>query len=140
MAIKTLFSSLNTMNAITIFSGCFLMGFNCYAASPSEICYGLNAAIDRNIVEIAVTAAGEIIDKSATQQGARLTQINNRLSTIMINIQLQAQNRCPPRENPIDASIYPLQASQCLIARLKGDSAEVTLACDFKAWNTKQAK
>jgi hypothetical protein len=124
------------------------------ATSP-EICAGFNSTIDNNIFEIAMSEIeGEILDKSAVQQSARLAQNNNRLSTIMVNIQMQAQNQCPARQKPIDASIYTSQALNCYRAKLghastyygadenakTAEEAKVTLACDFKAWNTPAAK
>lgn len=120
-------------------------------AAPQTICAELNSTIDRNIVEIAVSGVeGDLSDKSAAQQGARLTQNSNRLSTIMINIQLQAQNKCPPRQKPIDATIYTSQARDCYLARLsifssdkdKVANAVATVAqtCDLKAWDSQVAK
>jgi hypothetical protein len=127
----------------------------CSPASPPEMCAEFNSVIDHNIMVIALSEVeGETSDKSAMQQGARLAQNNNRLSTIMLNIQLQAQNKCQPRQKPIDTSIYASQAQECYLARLKQMSATYgtdedkktaskaasLLACDFKAWNTKKNK
>lgn len=127
----------------------------CSPTSPPEICAEFNSIIDHNIMAIAISGVeGETSDKSAIQQGARLAQNNNRLSTIMLNIQLQAQNKCQPRQKPIDASIYASQAQECYLARLKqmsasygtdedkktASNAATLLACDFKAWNTKTNK
>jgi hypothetical protein len=124
----------------------------CSEGSNSDVCGELNSSIDRNIVEIAVSAAdGDTSDKSAMQQSARLAAINNRLSTVMINLQLQAQYKCSPRQQPIDPAIYSSQALECYGARLKlilesyGSDADkkasakttVSSACDFKAWNAK---
>lgn len=122
--------------------------------SPT-ICGELNSAIDRNIVEIAVSEVeGVMSDKSAVQQSARLAQNSNRWSAIMANIQLQTQNKCSPRQKPIDASIYATQASDCYIARLKEVSAGYgseekiktaakaisAQACDLKSWETPAKK
>lgn len=120
-------------------------------AAPPTICAELNSAIDRNIVEIALSEfEGDMNDKSAAQQGARLVQNSNRLSTIMLNIQLQAQNKCPPRQKPIDASIYRAQAQGCYLARakiLRGDkevaanaAATIDQICDLKAWDAQANK
>ncbi|MDY7573037.1 hypothetical protein [Actimicrobium sp. CCI2.3] len=125
------------------------------SSGSAEACAALNSTIDRNIVEIAVSdTEGEGKDTSAMQQGARFAQNNNRLSTIILNLQLQAQNKCPPRQVPIDASIYSKQASDCYLARMeqsienygsdegkkKTIKTKATLACDFKIWNTQVAK
>jgi len=131
--------------------GCGLIVAGCGGGSASaETCVEFNSAIDRNIMEIALTEIdGETSDKSAVQQGTRLAQINNRLSTITINVLLQAQNKCQPRQKPIDPSIYSSQASSCYLAQLEQRSAsygsdeekktaakaKVTSVCDFKAWN-----
>jgi hypothetical protein len=133
--------------------GCGLIVAACSvggSGSSEETCADFNAAIDRNIVEIAVSMSdGETSDKSAVQQGARLAEVNNRLSTIAINVLLQAQNKCQPRQKPIDPSIYRSQASSCHMARIrqylasdKGSDVEKSTAkakvasdCDFKAWN-----
>ena len=127
----------------------------CSPAMSAETCAEFNSTIDRNIMEIAISEVdGEISDKSAAQQGARLAENNNRLSTIAINVLLQAQNKCQPRQKSIDASIYALQASSCYIARLEQRSAsrgsdedkktasmaKVTSVCDFKAWNLQTPK
>jgi hypothetical protein len=128
------------------------------ACSPSgskELCEELNSTIDRNIKEIALSdIEGSASDKSAMQQGARLAQNNNRLTTIMANLELQSQNKCPPRQRPIDASIYSVQAAGCYSAILKRQLAEygadeaakkatsekVTSACEFKSWNAQVTK
>jgi len=127
----------------------------CSPGSSSETCAEFNSTIDRNIMEIAMSEIeGETSDKSAVQQGARLAQINNRLSTITVNVLLQAQNKCQPRQKPIDPSIYSSQASSCYRARLEQMSAsfgsdeekkttakaKVTSVCDFKAWNLQTPK
>lgn len=137
--------------------GCGLMVAACGAGngSSANTCVELDSAIDRNIMEIALTEIqGETSDKSAVQQGARLAQINNRLSTITVNVLLQAQNKCQPRQKPIDPSIYSSQATICYLARLEQVSAsygsdeekktaakaKVTSVCDFKAWNVQTQK
>lgn len=124
----------------------------CSQGASPEACADFNSAIDRNIVEIAVSAVdGSTSDKSAVQQSARLAQNNNRLSTIMVNVQLQVQNHCQPRQKPIDASIYSTQASSCYNKRLEQMTASygsdeekktsangnAELACDFNAWTQK---
>lgn len=130
--------------AITLFASSAL-------AAPPTICAELNSAIDRNIVEIALSEyEGDLNDKSAAQQGARLVQNSNRLSTIMLNIQLQAQNKCPPRQKPIDASIYSAQAGRCYLARLQVFDSDKEVAanavatidqtCGLKAWDAQANK
>lgn len=120
-------------------------------AALSTICAELNSTIDRHIVEIAVSEVeGDMRDKSAAQQAARLTQNSNRWSAIMANIQLQAQNKCSPRQKPIEASIYTAQARNCYLARLQMLSSDkdkmtagalaLTEACDLKAWETPAKK
>ena len=140
----------------TAISACSLPASTPTVTQPAqELCAEFNSTIDRNIVDIAVSEAeGDTADKSAMQQGARLAQNGNRLSTILINIQLLAQNRCPPRQQPIDTSIYKIQAVTCHRARLElmlasfGTDKEKTTssktavdsACNFKGWNTRAAK
>lgn len=120
------------------------------AASPA-MCAEFDSVIDRNIVDIAVSEIDGSSDKSAIQQGARFTENSNRLSTIMINIQLQAQNRCPPRQKPIDASIYRSHALKCWTSRMGYGSyedektaaaakARVDQVCDLKTWETPAKK
>ena len=127
----------------------------CSPGPSAETCAEFNSTIDHNIMEIALSEfQGETSDKSAMQQGARLAQINNRLSTITVNVLLQSQNKCQPRQNPIDPSIYSSQASSCYLARLEQMSAsygsdeekktntkaKVTSVCDFKDWNLQSQK
>ncbi len=143
---------LTRWTAIAPLIGCLAA---CSPGASAEVCAELNATIDRNIVEIATSAVeGDSSDKSAVQQGARLTRDGNRLSTIMLNLQLQSQNKCQPRQKPIDPSIYPLQAMTCHLARLEQVSAsygsdedkktaaktKTASICDFKTWNTPAAK
>ena len=127
----------------------------CSTGTAPDTCRDLNSAIDHNIVKIAVTEMeGESSDKSAMQQGARLAQINNRLSAINVNVMLQGQNKCQPRQKPIDPSIYRSQASGCYLARLELVSAsfgtneekkaaamtKVAKSCDFTSWNLQSRK
>lgn len=120
-------------------------------AAPPTICAELDSAIDRNIVEIAVSEVeGEARDKSAAQQAARLTQNSNRWFTIMTNIQLQAQNKCSPRQKPIDASIYSHQALACYEARYEIFSSDkekaanalatINQTCGLKDWDAQVKK
>lgn len=125
---------------------------NSSQAAPPTICAELDAAIDRNVVEIAVSEVeGDVNDKSAAQQAARLTQNSNRWFSIMTNIQLQAQNKCSPRKKPIDASIYRTQAQDCLLARLqilRGSDldktanavANINQTCGLNAWDAQAKK
>jgi hypothetical protein len=119
-----------------------------------EICAKLNSTIDRNIVDIAISnSAGDDVDKSAMQQSARAQDNENRLSVIMINVQLQAQNSCAPREKPIDPTLYGKSASNCHTTRLlersviiyRRDPAEIAIAekktaeaCDFSKWTPQE--
>ena len=120
----------------------------CSPSGPEATCAELNATIDRNILEMAVSEAeGDSLDKSAMQQSARLAQNNNRLATIMVNLQLQTQNKCLPRQKSIDAAIYSAQAKKCYwasrSAAYETDAAKkmsATVACDFKAWNSPTVK
>ena len=141
------------MISIILINFCVLTA--CSSSASAKKCAEFDTTIDQNIMEIAISEVGGAIeDNSAIQQGARLTQNNNRLSTIMINIQLQGQNKCFPRQQPIDTTIYALQAHVCYLARTKkliasfgSDEKEKAvskdaeqLACDFKSWNTNTEK
>lgn len=129
-----------------------ILGLSCLAAcslsAPEATCAELNATIDRNILEMAVSEAeGDSLDKSAMQQSARLAQNSNRLATIMVNLQLQTQNKCSPRQKSIDAAIYSAQAKKCYwasrSAAYETDAAKkmsAAVACDFKAWNAPTVK
>ena len=115
-----------------------------------EICAKLNSTIDRNIVDIAVSnSAGYDVDKSALQQSARAQDNENRLSVIMINVQLQGQNSCTPREKPIDPAVFGKNASNCHTTRVlernvivyRRDPTEIAAAekktaeaCGFSKW------
>ena len=140
----------------TAISACSLPASTPTVTQPAqELCAEFNSTIDSNIMDIALsTVEGDVSDKSAMQQSARHAQNSNRLSTIMINIQLLAQNRCPPRQQPIDPSIYNKQASECYLARLQlmvasrskdeekttSSMTAVDSACKFKNWNTQATK
>jgi hypothetical protein len=127
----------------------------CSQEPPKELCAQLNSVIDRSIVDIAVSNfAGEDGDKSAMQQSARSQDNQGRLSMIMINVQLQAQNKCSPRAKPIEPTAYEKNAAVCYLARrdlailsygpdkngMSLAAKKVTASCDFSQWSPQQAK
>lgn len=143
------------MNFLTLFRRhgflpvLFLLA-SCSQSPPKELCDRLNSTIDKNIFAVALSEAAGYIDKSAVQQSARAQDNANLLAVIMINVQLQAQNRCSPRVAPIEPSAYNKNASACYHARLErkvvsyGDDQERKSAavkkevesCDFSKWST----
>ena len=148
---KFKFSRYRLAGSISIAMAAGTLLFGCSQQTPPEICADFNAVIDRNIMEIALSDIdGDVSDKSAMQQGARLARSGNRLSTIMLNVQLQAQNKCPPRQKPLDPALYSEQATACYSARLEqmtasygsdegkkaAAKAKANSSCDFKTWNT----
>lgn len=128
---------------------------SCSQAPPQELCAQLTSTIDRNIVEIAVSdSEGYSADKSAMQQSARSQENENRLSIILINTQLQAQNKCTPRAKSIDPSLYRENASVCYLAKMERSIAgygqdapkqslakqKVSESCDFSKWSIQAQK
>lgn len=121
-----------------------------------ELCNRLNATIDQNVMAIAFSdSAGALEDKSAMQQSARAQDNANRLSVIMINVQLLEQNRCSSRTTPIEPFAYQKNAAACLLEkRLKRNLVEagydaqniavaakkVAESCDFSKWRTQENK
>lgn len=132
----------------------FIQGCNATGASTERICADLNATIDRNIFELAMSSEdGSASDRSAVQQGARFTSDSNRWLLIMANLQLMQNNKCTPRSDSIDPSIYRRQAAECSEARFKerierysddktkSDSKEiVSQKCDLSKWRMDQKK
>jgi hypothetical protein len=122
-------------------------------ASPvaKEVCDRLNSTINQNIVEAAVSSEGSFDPKTVLQQTARAQIDANRLSVIMINVQLLSQNGCSPRTTPIDPSAYHDNAFACFRARVErsvavdsADRKEMTStlenmadACNFSKWSFK---
>lgn len=140
-------------------SGCALIVVFLAACGPSpetqKVCAALDEVINGEIKKYALTEIeGDMSDKSAMQQSARLTQNNNQLATIQINLELQAQNKCPPRQSPIEFSQYKDSARKCYSAHLhqllagyakdetkaKAADAESEKECDFKQWNEPKKK
>lgn len=128
---------------------------SCSQEPPKELCESLNSTINNNLLEIAVSnSVGETSDSSAVQQSARAQVNQNRLSVIMINVQLQTQNKCSPRSTPIEPLAYGKNSSACYIARSQRNIAgysrdqekisaaekKVAETCDFSKWTPDSAK
>lgn len=77
-------------------------------AKISDTCGKLDLVIDRDIAEIAVAAF--------ENQGG----IQARQNNIRLNAELMAQNKCPPRNQPIEPLAYSQEhVLQCVLARLE---------------------
>lgn len=114
------------------------------------VCSALNASIDRNIVSAALLQhEGEVQDRTATQQGARVALIHNHLLSIQTTVQLMAQHRCSPRATPVDPGAYADASRNCYLSSLHASASRLqerpeeerqairqkTLAaCDFSRW------
>ena len=98
----------------------------------------MDEAIDNSIRQYALAEIeGEDRDKSAVQQGARLTQMSNHLTAIQINLHLQERNKCIPRETAIDPALWTKPAKKCRSAIWSRSSKEVDTVekdCDVKIW------
>lgn len=143
-------STLTLSSACLMLLTCLQLGCSPAKPVPSASCINFDETIDRNILNAAMSRIdGDMNDKSAMQQGARLAENNNRLSVIAINIQLMTQHNCVNRETPIDPAIYEAQAYKCMsnrqelvLAELRKDESTkkvakeaVALSCNFKSWN-----
>lgn len=121
----------------------------CSREDPAA-CTALNASIDRHIVAAALLQhEGEVQDRTATQQGARVALIHNHLINIQTHVQLMAQHQCRPRPNPVDPGAYADASRNCYLSSLSASASRLqdrpederqairqkTLAaCDFSRW------
>lgn len=135
-------TALASIALIITFSGC--------SREEPAACSALNASIDRNIVSAALLQhEGEVQDRTATQQGARVALIHNHLINIQTHVQLMAQHRCSPRQTPVDPGAYADASRNCYLSSLNASASRLqerpeeerqairqkTLAaCDFSRW------
>lgn len=103
-----------------------------FSALSQTACKSFNDYVDSAIVNIAVTIVREVSDSTVQQRTARYLSIGNYLQLLSINLNLYAQNKCPPRTAPIDPFQYHQAAASCRAAQ--NASEDVAQKCAFKNW------
>lgn len=92
------------------------------SAIAQNTCTELAKAIEHQLKKSASNYADGITDNSAPRATLRELRTSNSLALARINIELMAQNKCPPRKDPVDPMIYLSEALDCEIATQKGES------------------
>lgn len=131
--------------ALLILSGC--------KREEPEACTAFNASIDRSLVAAALLQhEGEVQDRTATQQGARVALIHNHLLNIQTQVQLMAQHGCTPRAQPVDPAAYADASRNCYLSSLNASASRLLgrpeeerqfirqkalAACEFSRWQAR---
>jgi hypothetical protein len=124
----------------------------CERQEPAA-CSALNLAIDRHIVAAAILQQeGDVQDRSASQQAARLALVHNHLLGIQTQISLMGQHGCRPRPSPADPAVYADDARNCYLSSLSASASKVQerpheerqamrdkalAACNFSRWQVR---
>lgn len=115
----------------------FMLLAGCSEPPPPPQCEQFVKAIDLELRVAAYEISRGAGDNSAVRETVREIRIANHLATIGIQVQLMAQNKCPPIKVPIDVDAYEPQAKACfkaLAAWKSGDPYPVP-GCDVKKWS-----
>ena len=115
-----------------------------------EACRALNTSIDRHIVAAALLLQeGEVQDRSASQQLARVALVQRHLLGIQTQVALMGQHRCSPRPAPADPDAFADDARNCYLSSVSASVSKLQdppvaehqaarekalAACDFKRW------
>ncbi|MFN5177749.1 hypothetical protein [Limnohabitans sp.] len=124
----------------------------CVDPEPAA-CAGLNASIDRHLVSAALLQhEGEVEDRSAAQQAARVGLIQNHLINIQTQVNLMAQHACTPRPAPVDPGAYADASRNCYLSSLSASASKLQerpeserqairqkalAACEFSRWQAR---
>ena len=113
-----------------------LVGACLAVASPSVLaqaaCADLSKAVEFQLKKAASSSAEGITDNSAPRATLRELRISNSLALVGMNLTLMAQNKCPPRQKPVNPMIYFGEALDCEIATQKGEKDSPR--CKMDTW------
>jgi hypothetical protein len=131
----------------------FLLGLTGCADQEPAACASLNASIDRHLVSAALLQhEGEMEDRSAAQQSARVGLIQNHLINIQTQVSLMAQHACAPRPAPVDPAAYADASRNCYLSSLSASTSKLQdrpenerqairqnalAACEFSRWQAR---
>lgn len=110
------------------------------SAMAQSICAPISESIENRLKKIASELYGEgMTDNSAPRETNRLLRVQNEIGMISVEVNLMAQNKCPPLKEPIDAAYYASTAMQCGIkTRMATDKTSVVEECNRKKWTRSQ--
>ena len=95
------------------------------AASPEALaqaaCADLGKAVEFQLKKAASSFAEGIADNSAPRATLRELRTSNSLALAEMNLTLMAQNKCAPRQKPLNPMIYIAEALDCELATQKGE-------------------
>lgn len=131
--------------ALPLLAGC--------AREEPAVCSRLNTSIDRHIVAAALLQhEGEVQDRSASQQAARVGLIHNHLVNIQTQVSLMGQHRCAPRQTPVDPEAYADASRNCYLSSVAASVSKLQerpetervairekalAACEFSRWQAR---
>lgn len=96
------------------------MVMTCSGAMAQNGCAAFSGAIESALKQAAADLIEGVADNSAPRASLRELRVANSLATIRINVDLMAQNKCPPRQTPVDTSYYTVDAFTCEMDTRKG--------------------
>ncbi len=124
----------------------------CTREAPA-ICEHLNTRIDHHIVAAALLQQeGEVQDRSAAQQAARVGLIHNHLLNIQTQVSLMGQHGCSPRSAPVDPEAYADASRNCYLSSVGASVSRLQerpeaerlairdkalAACEFSRWQAR---
>lgn len=124
----------------------------CSREDPSA-CSALNRSVDRHIVAAALLLQeGEVQDRSASQQLARVALVQRHLLGIQTQVALMDQHGCSPRPTPADPDAFADDARNCYLSSVSASVSKLQdppvaehqaarekalAACDFKRWQVR---
>ncbi len=123
------------------------------AREEPAVCSRLNTSIDRHIVAAALLQhEGEVQDRSASQQAARVGLIHNHLVNIQTQVSLMGQHRCAPRQTPVDPEAYADASRNCYLSSVAASVSKLQerpeteraairekalASCEFSRWQAR---
>lgn len=119
-----------TVNLKILFGMC-IAAVN-FSALAQPTCDVLSDAVELEIKKSAAVFAEGFTDDSAPRATLREMRIANSLSLAQINLNIMAQNKCPPRQQPVNPMDYLTDALSCELAQQKGEKDSP--ACDKGNW------
>lgn len=94
-----------------------LLGLSACSREEPAACSSLNGRIDHHIVAAALLQQeGEVQDRSATQQAARVGLVHNHLFNIQTLLLQMDQHGCAPRPTPVDPEAYADASRNCYLS------------------------
>lgn len=96
---------------------CGLMGLSACSREEPAACSPLNNRLDQHIVAAALLQQeGEVQDRSASQQAARVSLVHNHLLNIQNLLHQMDQHGCAPRPTPVDPEAYADASRNCYLS------------------------